>query len=116
MVGRSTVLIKQVILVPTYLGMSPGKVASQCCHVAVPFNGIERVGKRIILRVESRQHMESLKRLAEWVEPSRSSTIAWSEFIDSAPTTEGTEGQITAVSVIADEVDVDLVTGHLELY
>lgn len=109
-------MIKQVILVPTYLGMSPGKIVSQCCHVAVPF-GIDStsVQKRIILKVESKAHLETLRKLHDFVWNSHRGDPGWREFIDSAPTTEGTEGKVTAISIVGQEENVDLVTGHLEL-
>jgi peptidyl-tRNA hydrolase len=109
-------MIKQVILVPTYLGMSPGKVASQCCHVAVPFGDGVGVQKRIILKVESATHMTSLFKLKAYVNQKNDYCIMEHVFTDSAPTTEDTAGKVTAVSFIADEAIIDLITGHLELY
>ena len=108
-------MIKQVILVPTYLGMSPGKIVSQCCHVAVPFSG-HGVQKRIILKIDSAKHLETLKRLRDACWPVlHYDEPTWLEFVDSAPTTEGTEGKITAISIVGQERYVDMVTGHLEL-
>jgi peptidyl-tRNA hydrolase len=111
-------VIKQVILVPTYLGMSPGKVASQCCHVAVPFGGPEKVEKRVILKVGERSHIGTLVTLVDFVNKMlpEEHLLSWDPFVDSIPTTEGTDGKLTAVSITGREEDVDLVTGHLELY
>jgi peptidyl-tRNA hydrolase len=112
-------MIKQVILVPTYLGMSVGKIASQCCHVARPMYMDDNIEKRAILKVDSPQHLETLRRLKNnlnlrWASENLSE-VDWYEFVDSAPTTEGTAGLTTAISVIGEEAAVDCITGHLEL-
>ena len=46
-------MFKQAIIIPVWLGMSPGKVASQCCHAALKFGKFE--DKRVILRVDSKE-------------------------------------------------------------
>jgi peptidyl-tRNA hydrolase len=112
-------MIKQVILVPTYLGMSVGKIASQCCHVARPMYMDDNIEKRAILKVDSQRHLEALRRLKDslnrcWVYDNLAE-VEWYEFVDSAPTTEGTAGLTTAISVIGEEAAVDCITGHLEL-
>lgn len=110
--------MKQVIIVPAYLGMSPGKVASQCCHVALPLGDqSEDIQKRAILRVDSKAHLNAIRQL--W---SMAVTLnpdfkpSWYAFVDSEPTTEGTAGKVTAVSIVGEEEIVNDITGTLELY
>lgn len=106
-------MVKQVILVPMWLGMSPGKVAAQCCHVtalAIP-NMLFYPDCRIILRVETKKEMAIL-----WQKASRSRTVSSFRFKDRAPTTEGTDGKFTAYSFVGEAEHVDALTGHLELY
>ena len=108
-------MVKQVILVPMWLGMSPGKVASQCCHVTalvatdLPYT-FPTIACRIILRVETKKDMAILW---NWVANSR---VKRFRFKDHAPTTEGTDGKFTAYSFVGEAADVDALTGHLELY
>lgn len=108
--------MKQVILVPMWLGMSPGKVASQCCHVtaaavrALTTLSLALPEVRVILKIETKKEMAQLWDRARW------SRVDCFRFKDSAPTTEGTAGKFTAYSFVGRPEDVDALTGHLELY
>lgn len=112
-------MLKQVILVPMWLGMSPGKVASQCCHVtAMVVEGLLMFSLplpevRIILRAQTKKEMAIL-----WHKAIELDTIRMWRFKDRAPTTEGTESKFTAYSFVGqyDNKDLDALTGHLELY
>ena len=107
--------MKQVILVPMWLGMSPGKVASQCCHVAVKDfaeGAGARVKARVILKVPTLEEM--LHIIARAIQYGTATTVT--TFIDSAPTTENTEDRVTAVSIVAADETLNRLTGHLELY
>lgn len=108
-------MIKQVILVPMWLGMSPGKVAAQCCHVtAMVLEDLYPKWQpdcRIILRVETKKEMAIL-----WQKMDKSEVVFGWRFKDRAPTTEGTAGKFTAYSFLGRAEDVDQLTGHLELY
>lgn len=109
--------MKQVILVPMWLGMSPGKVASQCCHVtALSCQDLydetyERLACRIILKMPTKKEMAIL-----WAKAEREGKVMCWRFKDRAPTTEGTDGKFTAYSFIGPADAVDVLTGHLELY
>lgn len=106
-------VIKQVIIVPTYLGMSRGKIASQCCHAAVEARNRQwMVGKRIILRADTSQKVSAL-----WKKAGKFEGWLFERFkiTDAEPTTEGTAGKVTAVSFVGYEEDVDEVTGGLKL-
>ena len=112
-------MIKQVILVPLWLGMYPGKVTSQCCH-ATAIHAHIGVDRRIILKLDTERHLQTLHKLHNEFSLNSGKgsdyNVTWSGFIDSAPTTENTEGKITAVSIVGEDEMVDLLTGHLELY
>lgn len=98
---------KQVILVPQWLGMSPGKATSQCCHIALRFGSF--TDKRVILRVEDEGEMLDL--IAHALD--RALTVV--SFRDFGPTTENTDGKITVWAIRGPEDLVDEVTGKLEL-
>lgn len=102
-------MLKQVILVPIWLGMSPGKVISQCCHVAARLWPTDVT--RIVVRVETKAEMDRL-----WRKAGREPYVHRYRFRDSAPTTEGTAGKITAIGFSGHADVVDRVTGHLRLY
>lgn len=101
-------MFKQAIIVPAWLGMSPGKVASQCCHAALKFGAFS--DKRVILRVDSPIQLLALVQAAEEM------AVEVRGFVDSEPTTQGTSGTITAWSFRGCEEAVTEVTGKLELY
>ena len=110
-------MFKQSIIVPVWLGMSPGKVASQCCHVALRYGRFE--DKRVILKVDT--HIQLVDILAEaigWQDPQypHAPKLEVGHFRDADPTTEGTDGEITAWSIRGPEETVNQVTGKLELY
>ena len=100
--------MKQSIIVPAWLGMSPGKVASQCCHVASKYGRFEDY--RVVLKVATEAQL--LEIIAEAL--TRGLIITY--FRDSNPTTEGTDGVITAWSIRGPEQTVNEVTGKMELY
>ena len=91
-----------------WLNLSPGKVASQCCHAATKFGKFEI--KRVILRVDSQAKLLDLIAKAE------ERSISVQSFRDSGPTTEGTDGVITVWSFLGYEARLDEVTGEMELY
>ena len=101
--------MKQSIVVPTWLGMSPGKVASQCCHVALKYG--RPADQRVILKVDSYEQLRGLLRNYAF-----NGNVTMGVFVDTGPTTQGTEGVITAYSFRGKEEAVDRVTGGLELY
>ena len=100
-------MLKHAIVVPTWLGMSQGKIVSQCCHVALKYGRFE--DKRVILKAG---HGQVLGLVAHALE--KDVTVGF--FRDYNPTTEGTEGLITAWSFRGPEDAVTEVTGKLELY
>jgi hypothetical protein len=109
--------VKQAIIVPTWLKMSPGKVASQCCHAAL--KGGQFDDKRVILKLESEAHYNTLARFySEYLKNNRPFStqpmLGW--FTDSGPTTEGTENVVTVYWIRGLEEDVNRLTGQLELY
>ncbi len=114
---------KQVIVLRTDLGMSPGKAAAQACHAAVTaYNEalkerpewarawLEEGQKKVILRVESeRELLELYKKAKNYGLPCA--------IIRDAGLTELPPGTITAVGIgPAPSKNVDKVTGHLRLY
>jgi PTH2 family peptidyl-tRNA hydrolase len=110
--------VKQVILVPMWLKMSPGKVASQVAHAAVAVsdsyqheqNRTLEVSARIVLQVPTLEAMlEVLYEAAQY----RLRPVV---FRDEAPTTEDTEGRVTAVVITSHDEVLKNITGHLELY
>ena len=100
--------MKQSIVVPTWLGMSHGKVASQCCHVALKYGRF--ADRRVILRIDGFDQLVALIRAAV----REKVTVGY--FLDGEPTTEGTAGMATAFSFRGKEEAVNRVTGGLELY
>lgn len=98
--------VKQVILVPRWLGMQPGKIASQCCWAAVLF-GV-RASKRIILRVDTPEQLEDLIYAAKSVD------LTVEQVVDEG-LTEVPPNSITAISIVGEESVVDTVTGGLPL-
>lgn len=100
---------KQVILVPTYLNMQPGKVASQCCHAAVRLvRSGHNPDKRIILKVETVDELTALM--------DQAMTVGLLVFpIVDEGLTEVPTGSVTAVSIFGAEGVVDGVTGNLSL-
>ena len=102
-------MVKQVIIIPSYLGMSPGKVASQACHAAVKavLGGIVPE-KRIILKADSTDQLNALWRLAGQFKLERF------RIVDEGRT-EVEPHSVTAVSFIGSEKNVDKVTGSLQL-
>jgi hypothetical protein len=106
--------VKQAIIVPTWLKMSPGKVASQCCHAAL-WGGGQPDDIRVVLKIESQAHVDTLTKLVELMADA-GAYITIEHFTDSGPTTEGTEGVTTAYWIRGEEPDVNFLTGHLELY
>ncbi len=101
--------MKQSIMVPMWLNMSPGKVASQCCHAVASARGTME-DKRVILRLTTPVEMKLVRLLA------LHAGLMWYSFTDSAPTTEGTDGKETVYWIGGDEETVNSVTGELELY
>jgi PTH2 family peptidyl-tRNA hydrolase len=110
--------VKQVILVPMWLKMSPGKVASQVAHAAVAVSDAYRheqnrtleVSARVVLAVPTLEVMlEVLYEAAQW-------RLRPTVFRDEAPTTQDTEGRVTAVVITANDEVLQKITGHLELY
>ena len=100
--------MKQSIVVPTWLGMSPGKAASQCCHVALKYGRF--ADQRLILRIDGWRQLQQILNSAARNE------IDPGYVVDSGPTTEVPDGTITAYSFRGKEEAVDRVTGGLELY
>ena len=104
-------MIKQVIIVPIYLGMSPGKTASQCCHAAVkPALEGTVVDKRIILRGETPEEIQKL-----WRHASKVSGLKMRFSIMDEGLTEVPPHSITAISFVGSEEIVDKITGSLKL-
>jgi len=109
--------MKQIILVPMWLNMSPGKVASQCCHVVeMSFTSLAHIfgvkpKARIVVKVDTPGHMLNILSKAL----SNNSLLVHC-FVDSDPTTENTAGQTTAVSITGNDEILQPITGHLELY
>lgn len=98
-------MLKQVILVPLWLKMQPGKVASQCCHAAVM--GGTGVQKRIILKVDTDAEMRL------WAQAEMAKLYRF-KIVDEG-LTEVAPDSVTAVSFIGEEEDVDKVTLGLAL-
>ncbi len=114
--------LKQVIVINDDLKMSPGKVASQAAHAAVGAamttvhtNIVEEwmhAPTKIVLRASARQMRGILKR-------AQTVGLRVFTFVDSAPTTEGTEGKMTALAIgpiLSDSWRLKKATGHLKLY
>lgn len=101
--------MKQAIIVPRWLKMSPGKVASQCCHAALTAGNLD--DKRVILGADSPALIAILAKLA-----TRIAGIEWGYFQDEGPTTEGTDGVITVYWVRGEDGLVNYLTGDMELY
>ena len=99
-------MLKQVILVPLWLKMQTGKVASQCCWAAV--RGGTGVEKRIILKVDTDAEMQRL-----WFEAENAKLCRFK--ITDEGLTEVPPGSVTAVSFIGEEEEVDKVTRGLPL-
>lgn len=109
---------KFVILVPKYLNMSPGKVASQVAHA---------VGKFAMTYPEfmKEHHKENQAKyvlgigyefsLQYWQEKLPKDVTVY-KFFDRAPTTENTEGMATAAVVYGPRSLIDEAFSHLELY
>ena len=109
-------MLKQAIIVPMWLGMTPGKVASQCCHVvAIAASGAISSRfvdlPRIVLRVTTKKEISVL-----WQKASLNGNIGCCRFKDSAPTTEDTANKFTAYCFTGRPEDLDPIFGHLELY
>ena len=102
-------MFKQSIIIPVWLGMTPGKVASQCCHVALRYG--QFADRRVILKVDT--HIQLVDILAGAI---NMAGLEVGHFRDAEPTTEGTDGEITAWSIRGPEETVNQVTGKLELY
>lgn len=100
-------MLKQVILVPTYLNMSTGKIASQCCWAAEKHG--RDVEKRIILRVDGRGKMADCI-VDGWL--NRGLTVG--RIFDEG-LTQVAPGSMTAVSIVGEEELVDVITGKMEL-
>lgn len=112
---------KFVVIVPASLQMSPGKIASQVAHVA-SLLGYE-VG-----RAKSEAWKEYLQNPVKYALKSENhadlyEAMAFAEragcivvpFMDSPPTTQGTDFMITAVAIFGPHARVTKATEKLEL-
>lgn len=102
-------MLKQVILVPTYLNMGVGKIASQCCWAAME-SRTHPPDKRIILKVETVDELTALVRKAY----AFGNAIVVRIIIDEG-LTEVPKGSVTAVSLVGIEEHIDQITGELKL-
>lgn len=107
-------MIKQVIIIPTYLGMKPGKVASQACHAAIAghkeaWNHAFQVEKRIILKADTTDQINAL-----WKQAGKDENLLRIKIVDEGRT-EVRPYSVTAISFIGQEKDVDKITGSLPL-
>lgn len=105
--------LKQVIVIPEYLGMSPGKVISQACHVVAAEAYVSELKPdcRIVLKCPTKKEISIL-----WQRAWEGNKVQCRRFKDQAPTTENTAGKFTAYCFTGQAEDIDSLFGHLELY
>lgn len=100
--------MKQVIVVPAYLGMSPGKVASQCCWAAMLLSST-LVSKRVICKVDT------VEDLTDMLKKGYANKFIKVHVVIDEGLTEVPPGSVTAVSFSGFEDDLDRLTRHLKL-
>lgn len=110
--------MKQVILIRTDIDMSTGKTVAQGAHVSVLATQIaadptvdtwlDNGGKKITLRVDSKQQLEQLIEDAEHMPAATIKDLGYTE-LDAGTLTAGAIGP-------ANENKIDEITGHLPLY
>lgn len=110
--------MRQAIIIPGWLNMSPGKVASQAAHVAARAKAESSVSKhegtRIVLRANTPEQLFDVLGRAYAYPDHMTVTV----FADSGQTTEGTDKVITAIAITAYAFENILTqtTAGLELY
>lgn len=112
---------KFVVIVPASLQMSPGKIASQVAHVSSLLGyEVGRTGNEtwkeylqnpVKYALQSKNYADLYASMAE---AERLGCLVV-PFMDSPPTTQGTEFMITAVAIFGPHAKVTKATEHLEL-
>lgn len=112
--------LKQVLVLRSDLGMSPGKVAAQACHASISAYEVSDIADiddwkrdgvtKIVLAVGSEKELIDIYKLAVALELPTA-------LIADEGRTEIVPGSLTAVGIgPADASLINQVTGHLELF